>query len=222
MGRRIWTRECVPDDDITLDNYLVNLLREEDVIEAIRTVDFESAFEMSRKLEVDLQDPWNYIDEFDKTSDEERLEAFQRLKKEAEEIEKVSDKEGSEDTSLKENTCSTEKRSRKKRDARRSSNGTCTWSSRFYHIIQEDKNAAKDKQIAEQRLFNGYIKYRTKTAEHQFYEYNMKRKKDTFRKLPEELAYRPFDAVRAIAEFGSRENLLKMAARRIMIVVTQH
>jgi hypothetical protein len=50
----------------------------------------------------------------------------------------------------------------------------------------------------------------------------MKRKKDTFRKLPEELAYRPFDAVRAFAEFGSRENLLKMAARRIMIVVTQH
>jgi hypothetical protein len=114
MGRRIRTRECVPDDDITLDNYLVNLLREEDVIEAIRTVDFESAFEMSRKLEADLQDPWNYIDEFDKTPDEERLEAFQRLKKEAGEIEKVSDKEGSEDTSLKENTRSTEKRSRKK------------------------------------------------------------------------------------------------------------
>jgi hypothetical protein len=50
----------------------------------------------------------------------------------------------------------------------------------------------------------------------------MKRRKDTLRKLPEELAYRPFDAVRAFAEYGSKENLLKMAARRILIVVTQH
>jgi hypothetical protein len=69
MGRQDRSPEYVPEDDvvdITLDNYLVNLLREEEMIEAIRTVDWEKASKMSHRLEVDLQKPWHYLNKHQK------------------------------------------------------------------------------------------------------------------------------------------------------------
>jgi hypothetical protein len=233
MGRQDSSPERVSEDDfidITLDNYLVNLLREEEMIEAIRMVDWEKASKMSHRLGIDLQKPWHYLNKHHKIHNEERVQSFRKLKQEVEKVEAVDDEVAlKNDSPMKVSPSNTHHSKstttitpRKKRHALRSPNGTCTWSSRFYHILQEDKNAAKDKQIAENRIFTNFIRHRNRTPETQFYEYNMKRKKDTLRKLPEELAYRLFDAVRAFAEYGSRENLLKMAARRIMIVVTQH
>jgi hypothetical protein len=234
MGRQDRSPECIPEDDvvdITLDNYLVNLLREEEIIEAIRMVDWEKASKMSHRLEMDLQKPWHYLNKHHKIHNEKRVHSFRNLKQEVEEVEAADDEVAPKVDSPMKVSPSNKQHSRsattitprKKRHALRSPNGTCTWSSRFYHIIQEDKNAAKDKQIAEQKIFNDYIRHRIRTTpENQFYEYNMKRRKDTLRKLPEELAYRPFDAVKAFSEYGSKENLLKMAVRRILIVVTQH
>jgi hypothetical protein len=89
MRRKDRTQECVPDDSITLDNYLINLLREEEMIEAIGMVEPEKALKMSRKLEEDLQHPWHYLNKHNRTPVEKSLEAFRKLKKEAKEAEEI-------------------------------------------------------------------------------------------------------------------------------------
>ena len=49
----------------------------------------------------------------------------------------------------------------------------------------------------------------------------MKKDKEKLWKVPEELVYRPFDAVRMFAD-EVRERPLRVAAKGIRIIVTQH
>lgn len=228
MRRRNRLRECVPEESITSDNYLVQLLREEEVIEAIWMVDPEKASEMSRKLQEDLQEPWTYLNKFNKIPAEERLKCFQELKKETEEAQTTEETEVVECKALVKYSPP-----RKHRPGRISvknphisrppnHNGEYTWSGRVFHIKQEPKWAAKDKAIAAEKPYHNLSRHRTFiTPETQFYNHNMRKNKEALWKVPEELVHRPFDAVRAFGD-DMRERPLRAAAKKIAIVVTQH
>jgi hypothetical protein len=237
MRREDRTQECVPDDSITLDNYLVNLLREEEMIEAIGMVEPEKALKMSRKLEEDLQHPWHYLNKHNRTPVEKSLEAFRKLKKEAKEAEEIEETETvaekNTDKVTKPASQSRESRTRvhsnkvttiiptKKRRTRRppNHNGTYTWSHNLSRVSHECKTAAGEN--APFKLADHFAIYRRRTPENQFYEVNVKKERDGVWKPAEGLAYRPFDAVGAFAD-GRRESLLKLAAKRIRIIVTEH
>jgi hypothetical protein len=239
MKRKDRTDKSVPDDSITLDNYLVSLLREEEMIEAIGMVDPDKALAMGRKLEEDLHHPWQYVNKYNETPLERSLETFRKHRKEVkeaeeiEEIEEVAEKKMPEDKAIKPASQSKEPGTRansnkttittptKKRRTRRppSHNGTYTWSQTLSRVMHECKTAAGEN--APFKLADHFSIYRRRTYENQFYEVNMKREKESLRKPAEELAYRPFDAVGAFVD-GRRESLLKMVAKRIRIIVTEY
>lgn len=234
MRRKERTRESVPLESITSDNYLVQLLCEEQIIEAIGMVDPEKAMEMSRKLDEESQGPWHYLDKYNTIPAEERLECLQKLKQEAEEAdeveapEPVSDNVAPESKALVEYSPSAiksfERISVKNPRIRRppSHNGTYTWSGRVFHLKQAPKYAAKDKLIADEKPFNNMIRTGIlKTPENQFYAHNMEKDKEILWKVFEELVYRPFDAARMFAD-EMRERPLRIAAKQIRIFVTQH
>ena len=234
MRRRNRTPESSPQESITSDNYLVQLLREEEVIEAIRMVDPQKASEMSRKLEEDLQEPWTYLNKFNKIPAEERLQAFRKLKKESEEAENIEElTQVSEDNSPQSKALVKYSPSSKYHPLRisvknkniirpPSHNGEYTWSRSLYHMIQEPKYAATDKLIARDKPYDKALIHGVmKTPENQFYTHNMRKNKQALWKVPEELAYRPFDTVRAFGE-DRRERPLRAAAKKIAIIVTQH
>lgn len=235
MRRRNRIRECIPDEGITSGNYLVQLLREEEVIEAIRMVDSEKASEMSRKLEDDLQEPWTYLNKLNRIPAEERLKAFQELKKESEEAEEceeagtVTEDSPPESKALVKYSPSSKyhplRISIKNKNIHRapSHNGEYTWSGRVFHIKQGPKWAAKDKAIAAEKPYYDLSRHRRTfiTPENQFYNRNMRKNKEALWKVPEELKYRSFDAVRAFGE-DRRERPLRAAAKKIAIIVTQH
>jgi hypothetical protein len=239
MKRKDRTHQCVPEDSITLDNYLVSLLREEEMIEAIGMVDPDKALKMGRKLEEDLHHPWRYVNKYNETPLERSLETFRKHKKEIkeaeeiEETEEVAVKKTSEDKAVKPASQTKESCNKvhsnktttiaptKNRRTRRppSHNGTYTWSQNLSRVMHECKTAAGEN--APFKLADHFTIYRRRTHENQFYEVNVKREKESLRKPAEELAYRPFDAVGAFAD-GRRESLLKMAAKRIRIIVTEY
>lgn len=234
MRRRNQTRECVPEESITSDNYLVQLLREEQVIEAIRMVDLEMGSKMSRKLQEDLQEPWAYIDEFNTIPFEDRLKAFQKLKKESEEAEMAEEFVIATENDIPESKALVKYTPPRKYHPLRisiknkhihrppSHNGEYTWSRRVFHIKQEPKWAAKDKAIAAEKPYYDLSRHRTViTPENQFYNHNMRKNKQALWKVPEKLKYRPFDAVRAFGD-DRRERPLRIAAKKIAIIVTQH
>jgi hypothetical protein len=239
MKRKDRTDKCVPDDSITLDNYLVSLLREEEMIEAIGMVDPDKALEMGRKLEEDLHHPWHYVNKYNETPLERSLETFRKHTKEIkeaeeiEETEEVAEKKPPEDKVVKStpqskesctransNKVTTTTPTKKRRTCRLPShNGTYTWSQNLSRVSHECKTAAGEN--APFKLADHFSIYRRRTYENQFYEVNIKREKESLRKPAEELAYRPFDAVGAFVD-GRRESLLKMAAKRIRIIVTEY
>jgi hypothetical protein len=245
MKRKDLTDKSVPEDSITLDNYLVSLLREEEMIEAIGMVDPDKALAMGRKLEEDLHHPWQYVNKYNETLLERSLETFRKHRKEvkeAEEIEEtdeVAEKKTPEDKAIEPASQSKDSSNRnssnrdhsnkvtttttptKKRRSRRppSQNGTYTWSQNLSRVMHECKTAAGENALF--KLADHFSIYRRRTYENQFYEVNIKREKESLRKPAEELAYRPFDAVGAFVD-GRREALLKLAAKRIRIIVTEY
>ncbi|KEQ91691.1 hypothetical protein AUEXF2481DRAFT_32862 [Aureobasidium subglaciale EXF-2481] len=86
-----------PHDSDAMDQYVVLLLREEEMIEAMRTVNLERAPELANKLDRNLWGPWDYLNKSNMISPEKRLESLQRLKrgvKEAEELTEIRDQRG--------------------------------------------------------------------------------------------------------------------------------
>ncbi|KAG9531867.1 HIT-like protein, partial [Aureobasidium melanogenum] len=247
MRERNQTSGCTPRNNITSDQYIVHLLREEEIIEAIQMVDPEGAAEMGQELEESLQKPWHYLDKSNTVSDEERLESFRKIRKEIAEARRhedageLSDKyvhehedleESSPRPRLRKDSCNEDMTNnittitpvKKKKKIRRtpSHNGEYTWSRKFYHIKQQYKYDEKDKQIAAGKNFTDLFRFGVfQTPEHQFHYYNRTRKQDSLRCLPDNLAYRPLDAARIFAD-KSDNYLWKMAAKRIRIIVTQH
>jgi hypothetical protein len=234
MRRKDRTCESVPQESITSDNYLIQLLREEEIIEAIGMVDPEQASEMARKLDEDLQGPWHYLDKHNTIPADKRLESFQKLKQEAEEADKVEAPEPAPENEALESKAlvkyspsairNFERISVKNPRIRRPSShkGTYTWSGRVFHLKQEPKYAAKDKLIADEKPFTTMIRTGIlKTPENQFYNHNMEKDKEILWKVPEELVYRPFDAARMFAD-EMRERPLRIAAKQIRIFVAQH
>ncbi|KAK6001534.1 hypothetical protein QM012_002865 [Aureobasidium pullulans] len=247
MRERNQTLDCTPCNNITLDQYIIHLLREEEMIEAMQMIDPEDAAEMGRELEDGLQKPWHYLDKSNTVPNEERLESFRRIKRKTEEAKRLEDvvelldENAHEHGSLKE----TPPRSRLRKDScikdttttiittitpvkkRRthripSHNGGYTWSQKFYHIKQQSKYDEKDKEIAASKPFSDLVRFGVfQPPEYQFHYYNMTRKKDSLRRLPDNLAYRPLDAARTFAD-NSDNYFWKMSAKRIWIIVTQH
>jgi len=240
------THESVPQESITSDNYLIQLLREEEVIEAIRMVDSEKASEMSRDLEQDLQEPWTYLNKSNKIPIEQRLNAFQKLKKESEEAHDIQEPEEAPDieepTALTEDNpphstaaliehsppCNhhLERISIKNPHLVRppSHNGEYPWSRRFREMIQELERAAEDALTARDKPLSNAISHGTLgTPETPIpklqYEEEYTESVEHW-KVPEELKYRPFDAVSAFADHR-RERSLRIAAKKMAIVVTQ-
>ncbi|KAH0005584.1 hypothetical protein KCU78_g12778, partial [Aureobasidium melanogenum] len=246
MRKRNQTSECTPRNNVTSDQYIVHLLRQEEIIEAIRMVDPQGAAEMGQELEECLQKPWHYLDKSNTVSDEERLESFREIKKETEEARRhedagehsgkyVHEHEDFEEVSprprLRKDSCNEDQTNNittmtpvKKKRIRRtpSHNSEYTWSRKFYHIKQQYKYDEKDKQIAAGKSFTDLFRFGIlQTPEHQFHYYNRTRKQDSLRCLSDNLAYRPLDAARIFAD-KSDNYLWKMAAKRIRIIVTQH
>lgn len=248
MRKRSHTLECTPRSNVTSDQYIVQLLREEEMIEAIQMVDPEGAAEMGRKLEDGLQKPWHYLDKSNTISDEERLESFRKIKNETGEARRLDDSgelsekdvhehEESKEASprprprLRKDSCignntnniTTNAPTKKKRTYRPTShNGEYTWSRKFFHIKQQYKYDEKDKEIAAGKSFSNLARFGVlQTPEHQFHYHNRMRKPDSLRRLPDSLGYRPLDAARIFAD-NSDNYLWRMAAKRIRIIVTQH
>lgn len=241
------THESVSQESITSDNYLIQLLREEQVIEAIRVVDPDKASEMSRKLEQDLQEPWTYLNKSNKIPIEQRLNAFQKLKKQPEETHDIEEPEGALD--IEEPTAPTEDNPLHSTAAlvehsppceyhlerisiknphlvRPSShNGEYPWSRRFHHMIQQLERAAEDALPARGEPFsnaNSHGALETpETPIPQLQHEEEYTESVEFWKAPENLKYRPFDAVSAFADHR-RERLLKIAAKNMAITVTQN
>ncbi|KAH0292904.1 hypothetical protein M436DRAFT_78373 [Aureobasidium namibiae CBS 147.97] len=235
MRRRNQIRESGPEEGITSDNYLIQLLREEEVVEAIRMVDPEKASEPNRKLEQNLQEPWTYLNKSNKIPNEERLKAFQALKKESEEAEDIKEPTAlTEDNPLHSTAALVEYSPPRKYHPQRisiknkslvrppSHNGEYTWSRLIHHINQEFKRAAKEALIARDTPLSNAIRHAIlETLGTQSHNHNMRNNTESPWKIPEELKYRPFDAVRAF-EDDRRERPLRIAAKKIAIVVTQH
>ncbi|THW00602.1 hypothetical protein D6D27_00272 [Aureobasidium pullulans] len=83
-------RSCdeIPDNDNADAQYTALLLREEELIEAVRMVDPEEASKMESKLDKITRVPWSKLEQSDQTSDEirlDRLHSIERARNEAEE-----------------------------------------------------------------------------------------------------------------------------------------
>ncbi|KAG9950051.1 HIT-like protein, partial [Aureobasidium melanogenum] len=246
MRKRNRTLECSPCSNINSDQYIIHLLREEEMIEAIQMVDPETAADLGEKLEECLQKPWHYLDKSNTVSEEERLESFRKITKETEgakrheDVGEPSEKDDHEHEVLEgssspprlrkdscnedlANTVTTIIPIKKKRTYRPPShNGEFTWSRKFFHIKQQYKYDEKDKEIAAGKAFNDLRLFGVfQSPENQFNYYNRTRQQDSLRRLPDHLAYRPLDAARIFAD-KSDNYLWKMAAKRIRIIVTQH
>ncbi|KAI5195199.1 hypothetical protein E4T39_08346 [Aureobasidium subglaciale] len=84
-------QDYTPHDSNALDQYVVLLLREEKMIEAMRTVNLEKASESDNKLDRNLWGPWDYLNGSNMISPEKRLESLQRLNRGAEEAEELAE-----------------------------------------------------------------------------------------------------------------------------------
>ena len=230
------THESTPQESITSDNYLIQLLREEEVIEAIWMVDPEKAPKLSRELEQDLQEPWTYLNESNKIPIEERLNAFQKLKKDPEEAHDIKEPTAlTEDNPLHSTAALVERSPPCKHHLERisikiphlvrpsSHNGEYTWSRRFHHMIQQLERAAEDALHARDEPLSNAVSHGTLESPESLespetpipqsqYEEEYTESAEHW-KVPEELKYRPSDAVSAFADHR-RERLLRVAAKK--------
>ncbi|KAI5194845.1 hypothetical protein E4T38_09380 [Aureobasidium subglaciale] len=206
-----------PHDSDAMDQYVVLLLREEEMIEAMRTVNLERAPELANKLDRNLWGPWDYLNKSNMISPEKRLESLQRLKrgvKEAEELTEIRDQRG--------------KVLEAASDALRVRKDSCNEDGAEIITTTNNTKDARDfkpKTVTTVRAWNQVLIYGTyikhKIPEQQFRRHNMKREKHNIRHLPDTLVYQPFNAV-TLHNFNCEYYLRRKAAKAIRIIVTQH
>ncbi|KAI5239900.1 hypothetical protein E4T42_08539 [Aureobasidium subglaciale] len=227
-------QNCTPHDSDAMDQYVVLLLREEEMIEAMRTVNLERAPELANKLDRNLWGPWDYLNKSNMISPEKRLESLQRLKRgveEAEELTEIRDQRGkvleaaSDALRVRKDSCNEDgaeiiTTTNNTKDARDFKPKTVTTVTRNQPIRTPSYNGQDQVRAWNQVLIYGtYIKH--KIPEQQFRRHNMKREKHNIRHLPDTLVYQPFNAV-TLHNFNCEYYLRRKAAKAIRIIVTQH
>lgn len=232
--------------------YVALLLKEEEMIEATRVVDPLKASVMDYELDKARKDPWNYLSELgpgykpdmviDMTA--RRLQDLKLVKETREKVENarelvekeraicVSTKEQSHER-LRKDSCNEEEITKIASAVTKAPppppppplpltythiEDNWYWSflqakRKFKELEQKDK-AADEHQVIRNILTDGWS---TPVAD----QFARKNRRHQSRRLSSKLAYRPFDAA-SVQLKRDRDFLLKKAASRIRIIVTEH